>query len=162
MKHDVFVRPMTESDAPEVALVIKSVIEPLDYYNDRARGEELSKYRADELARMCADDPDAVLVALSEQHIAGFLISHYDDGLLWLSWFGVAEHCRQRGVGAALLAAFEETAPRRRAHKVWCDTRVPNEASARLLERAGFVRICELKNHWYGQDFFIWEKPLTI
>lgn len=158
MNAELVVRRMRDSEAPETAELIAGIIGPLSYYNERARREELAKYNADKLISMIAGDADAVLLAEAGNRLLGFAISYYDDGLLWLSWFGVASNARGQGAGRRLLTAVEESAPRRDAHKVWCDTRTENVESARVLTNAGYTRICELADHWYGQDFFLWEK----
>lgn len=155
------IAPMKAEDAQETAELLDRVVSSLDYYNERARREELAKYTKTQLLQIIQEEPDAVLVARWSGKIVGFCISYYDDGLIWLSWFGVDDACRGQGVGRTLLEALEATAGRRHAHKIWCDTRVPNEKSARVLVAAGFQRLTMLKNHWYGQDFYLWEKPLA-
>lgn len=153
----VTVSPMQSDEAGHAARIIQSVIESLPYYNDRAKAEELAKYSETELQALNRLDPDSVLLARIDGTIVGFCLSRYDDGVIWLSWFGVVEGCRQQGVGRALLDALAATLPRRRAHKVWCDTRTENVRSQQVLERAGFRRIVQIANHWYGQDFILWE-----
>ncbi len=148
---------MSADQAGAAAALIRQTIESLSYYNERAKQEELAKYGARELEQLTAEDPDSVLLATSDGELVGFCVSRYDDGLIWLSWFGVRSSHRRAGIGAKLLTALAETLPRRRAHKVWCDTRTANEASAQVLTRAGFQRLAELRNHWYGQDFYLWE-----
>jgi len=149
---------MRKDEARAVEELFRDVVSPLTYYNSRALEEELTKYAAAHLEALVDQDPDAILVARIDAELVGFCISSYDDGLLWLAWFGVSASARGRGFGVYLLEALERSASRRRAHKVWCDTRTSNEVSARVLERAGYNRIAELTNHWYGQDFYLWEK----
>lgn len=151
------VSPISGNELEDVSRLVADVIQPLEYYNERARSEEIAKYGPTQLQAMSKEDPDSVLVARSGNSVAGFCLSRYDDGLVWLSWFGVAPDFRENGVGEALLRALASTLSRRRAHKVWCDTRTSNVRSQRLLQRVGFVQLAELKNHWYGQDFFLWE-----
>ena len=137
--------------------LMQATIQPLAYYNDRARRAELAKYSADGLRALVAEDPQAVLVARNRNGLIGFCVSRYDDGTIWLSWFGTDARARGRGVGASLLAALAKTLPSRHAHKVWCDSRVYNTQSQSVLARAGFRRTATLTNHWYGQDYYLWE-----
>jgi ribosomal protein S18 acetylase RimI-like enzyme len=136
---------------------MRETIQPLACYNDRARRAELARYTADGLRALVAADPQAVLVARDRTGLIGFCVSRYDDGTIWLSWFGTASRARGQGVGASLLAALAETLPSRQAHKVWCDSRTDNVESNSVLERVGFRRIATLTNHWYGQDYHLWE-----
>jgi len=29
-----------------------------------------------------------------------------------------------------------------------------------MLRKLGFKPLCAVKNHWYGHDFYLWEKKL--
>ncbi len=136
---------------------MRDTIEPLTFYNERARRAELARYTADGLRALIAAAPQSVIVARDGGQLVGFCVSRFDDGTIWLSWFGTAVHARGRGIGAALLAALAEALPSRGAHKIWCDSRVENAASRSVLERFGFRRVTTLKNHWYGQDYYLWE-----
>jgi ribosomal protein S18 acetylase RimI-like enzyme len=149
--------PVAEHDVDAVAALMRDVIEPLAYYNERAQRAELEKFTADRLRALVAEDSLGVLVAHDSSGLIGFCVSRFDDGTIWLSWFGTAARARGRGIGASLLAALAKTLPSRHAHKIWCDSRVDNTESKSVLERAGFRRIATLTNHWYGQDYFLWE-----
>jgi ribosomal protein S18 acetylase RimI-like enzyme len=149
--------PIAQHEFDAVAALMRDTIQPLAYYNERARRTELAKYSADGLRSLVAEDPQAVLVARDSSGPIGFCVSRYDDGTIWLSWFGTDARARGRGVGGSLLAALAKTLPSRHAHKIWCDSRVENTPSQSVLARAGFRRIATLTNHWYGQDFFLWE-----
>ena len=149
--------PIAEHEIDALATLMHDIIEPLTYYNEPARLAELARYTPAALRSLVADDPRNVLVARDGSGLTGFCVSHYDDGTVWLSWFGTDPRARGRGVAAALLAALAKTLPSRHAHKVWCDTRVDNTPSQSVLVRAGFRRIATLTNHWFGQDYFLWE-----
>jgi ribosomal protein S18 acetylase RimI-like enzyme len=149
--------PVAPHETAALAALMHDTIEPLVYYNERARSAELARYTAEALGSLAAEDPHGVLVARDGEGLAGFCVSRRDDGTIWLSWFGVAARARGRGVGAALIAALKGTLPARDAHKIWCDSRTDNVESRATLERAGFRRIVTLPNHWYNQDYFLWE-----
>lgn len=151
------VGPVAAHEFDALAKLMRDTIEPLVYYNERAIAAELTKYTAEKLRAMAGEDPNAILVARDRDGLGGFCISRFDDGTVWLAWFGTAAHARGRGIGAALLSALASTLPPRNAHKIWCDSRVDNVESKSVLERAGYKRIATLVNHWYGQDYYLWE-----
>ncbi len=136
---------------------MRETIERLDIYSERAKHAEFAKYTPDAIRALAAEDPHAVIVARDDEGLTGFCLSRFDDGTVWLSWFGTAARARGRGIGTALLAALAGTLPARRAHKIWCDSRTDNLKSKSVLERAGYQRIATLANHWYGQDYYLWE-----
>ena len=151
------VGPITELEIDAVAALMRETIAAVPYYNEPAKGAEFAKYDAAGLRALMAGDSQAVLAARDESGLIGFCVSRFDDGTIWLSWFGTATHARGRGVGASLLTALAKTLPSRRAHKIWCDSRTDNVESLAALERAGYRRIATLTNHWYGQDYYLWE-----
>ena len=149
--------PIADHEIDALAALMRETIEPLRYYNDRAIRAELAKYTPAALLALGAGDPHAIIVARDATGLTGFCISRFDDGTVWLSWFGTAARARDRGIGAALLASLARTLPARGAHKIWCDSRTDNAESKSVLARAGYSRITTLVNHWYGQDYFLWE-----
>jgi ribosomal protein S18 acetylase RimI-like enzyme len=148
---------IAEHEIGALAALMRETIEPLAYYNDRAIRAELIKYTPATLRALATDDPHALIVARDATGLIGFCVSRFDDGTVWLSWFGTAPRARGRGVGASLLAALADTLPSRHAHKIWCDSRTDNKESRSVLSRAGYRQIATLTNHWYGQDYFLWE-----
>ena len=151
------VGPVATHEIDSLAVLMRGTIQALTYYNERAIRAELEKFDATALRTLLEGDPLALLVARDDSGLIGFCVSRFDDGTIWLSWFGTAAHARGRGVGAALLAALAKTLPSRHAHKIWCDSRTDNVESMATLERAGYRRIVTLTNHWYGQDYYLWE-----
>jgi ribosomal protein S18 acetylase RimI-like enzyme len=152
---------MQPHEAESLANLFAEVVQPLPYYNNVAKASELAKYLPRSLKASLTKDPDSVLVARTTRRIVGFCLSHNDDGVIWLSWFGVHPEFRGMGIGSALLSKLEETVRKGRSHKIWCDCRTENEASKNALSKQGYLPLCTVKNHWYGQDFILWEKLVS-
>lgn len=100
------------------------------------------------------------MVAEDSSGIIGFVFNRFDDYLIWIEWFGVDQDARREGVGSALIQALVRIAPKRKAHKIWCDTRSTNEPAKATFLKNGFRDLVELKNHWYGEDYILWERLL--
>ncbi len=118
----------------------------------------MGKYTPALLKDRIAQDPDAVFVAAVGRKVVGFCVNGRDDGLLLLEWYGVDAAWREHGIGRRLLDKLISSARRRGCHKLWCDTHIANTGSAKLLCALGFQPLCTLHNHWYGQDFILWER----
>lgn len=153
---------MLPEEAAVTSELIRNVIAPLSYYSEDARESEMAKYSVNGLRELVSDDEYAVIVARRDDDIVGFCISRYDDGLIWLAWFGVRADRRGTGADVVLLRALDDSARARGCVKIWCDTRTENLRSQRVLERVGYRMVCTLTKHWYGHDFHIWEKYLEL
>jgi ribosomal protein S18 acetylase RimI-like enzyme len=155
---EITVRAGAKGDIDDIVSLFRNVLKTIPYYNALAKKEEHSKYNVKSLEEKLREDKYSVLVARSDSALLGFAFSHFDDYLIWLDWFAVNPRLLRLGIGSAILEKLVETAPERKAHKVWCDTRTTNEPSKATLRKNGFREIAELKNHWYGQDFILWER----
>jgi len=151
------ITPAAAHELSAVAALMRATIEPLTYYNARAIAAELTKYTEDTLRARVKQEAQSVLVTRDDAGLTGFCVSRFDDGTIWLDWFGVAERARGHGLGGALIAALKDTLPARDAHKIWCDSRTENVESRATLDRAGFRCITTLTDHWYHQDYLLWE-----
>lgn len=155
---DLTVAGMHNDDAQGVSALFNQIVQALPYYNSTAKESEIKKYSADLLQSFVEQEPESVLVAKCKGELAGFCFSENDDGLVWLAWFAVHPSFRRQGVGLALLKRLEDMAREKKSHKIWCDCRTENQASRVALTKQGYVELCTVRNHWYGQDFILWEK----
>lgn len=151
---------MIQNLAPHFAVptaeLLKAAILESPFYSDWAKSEEMAGLTADKLLTIPKEN---VLIFLENDVVLGVLVSSSEEaGLLWLSWCVVSPAARGRGIAGALIEAFHASAKARGVHKTWCDSRVGNTASARMLEKAGYVVVATLKKHWYGLDYLIWER----
>ena len=133
------------------------LVEPLEIYRREAREYELNLYTEQHFSEIIKGDEDAVWIASLEDIPVGFSITERDCDLWWLSWFGVTEQGRGHRIGHKLVANVIDVARSRNTPKVWCDTRAHNSRSISILLEIGFEKICVLPNHWYGEDYILWQ-----
>src|SRR3712207_4180331 len=103
----IVVDRMRFEEAEEIANLFVEVLTSLPYYNEQAKASELVKYKPSSLRDSVVEDPDSVLVARDADRIVGFCFNRNDDGVIWLSWFGVHADYRRMGIGSALLRKLE-------------------------------------------------------
>jgi ribosomal protein S18 acetylase RimI-like enzyme len=154
----MLIRRPRDDEIPSVRKVFLDVLRELSYYNVLAKKEESKKYTVSKIKEKLAKDRYSVYCALSSDEVVGLLFNHFDDYTIWLDWIAVRKDQRRNGIGELLLGDLFRTARLRGCRKVWCDCRTTNKPSKAALEKAGFRRIAEIKNHWYGQDFILWER----
>ena len=160
MHKKIHIRYAGEADVGNVLRLFRSVVASLEIYSQSARNGEIAKFSEQELRRRIGGDPKAVTIAFADNSPVGFSITDDQHGPIWIEWYGVHLDLRGFGVGRALINNLIAEAPSRQATKLWCDTRVNNSPSIALFESVGFKKLCELKNHWYEQDFFLWERAV--
>jgi RimJ/RimL family protein N-acetyltransferase len=153
-------RYATISDVEALSAVITKVIQNIPYYNNVAIREETLKYQPGNLEQKIYEDESSVLVATVDNDIAGFCLSRFDDYVIWLEWFGITEAYRGKGISKLLLTKLEQTVTPRKCHKIWCDCRTDNKASIHILSANGYTQLVTIPNHWYQQDFILWQKVL--
>ena len=150
----------THQDLKRLSEIFPEVLMSIPYYNDLAKKSEAKKYGYDELAKKLQEDSRSVILIKEGENIAAFCFSRFDDFTIWLEWFGVTAPYRGKNLSSLLLKKLDESAPERHCHKIWCDSRTENHRAVTILERNGYENIALLSNHWYSQDFLLWQKFL--
>jgi RimJ/RimL family protein N-acetyltransferase len=161
MNEEITIRQALQSDCVKLSEIIEAVIRAIPYYNDLAKESEIKKFQPSDLKLKILDDKHSVIVATIKDEIVGFCLSRFDDNLIWLEWFGVLEIYRGKGISNLLLTELDKTVLIRECHKIWCDCRTSNKASMHILTSHGYRQIVTIPNHWYKQDFILWEKPFN-
>ncbi len=153
------IQTLTPAFADATAALLEAAILESPHYSDWAKSEEMAGLSAEKLQAMPAED---VLIFLEGNEVLGVLVmTGFEAGLLWLSWIVVSPKARERGMAGQLLEVFHQNATARGVHKTWCDSRIGNTASQHMLEKAGYQVVARLEKHWYGLDYWIWERLLV-
>jgi ribosomal protein S18 acetylase RimI-like enzyme len=161
MEQEIQIQALADSDIIVTAELIRNVISGATVYCSQAIDEEVKKYTNEYLQALVHEDSNSVIIAKSpDNQIIGFCVNHFDSGTIWIDWYGVHPNWRGRNIAIRLLDFLVQTASKRGVHKIWCDSRTDNFASIAILKKAGFEEICKLLNHWYHQDYALYQKFL--
>jgi ribosomal protein S18 acetylase RimI-like enzyme len=156
------------SDIDQVHHFFQEKLSSLLFYNALARTSEADHYNILNLKAMLDHDPRSVIVARGKSRLKGICFNRFDDYTIWLSWI-IVDNSRdgdgsslRRGVGSAILNKLNESALERNCRKVWCDCRTDNLTGIEFLKKNGYSILCEIKNHWYRQDFLLLERMSLV
>ena len=147
--------------SPKLARLYRSAIASSPYYSRRAKRTELKRFSLRHVRDGLKHRDNLFLAAVEKNSVIGAVNGTFEAGLFWIDWIVVGSSHRGQGVATALLQSLESRLQRRRIHKVWCDSRTTNMESKALLAKHGYSRIATIRNHWYGQDFILWQKLLS-
>jgi hypothetical protein len=157
---DLVIRPAHPRDAVPLARELAAQIAASPYYTEEMKAAETARMSAAVIEEIITIDPDFVLVGEISGEIVGAEICSPDNGILWVQWAYVREDARKGGtgmrIGRRMNARFQNTW----FTKMCCYTRTENRESNAITRLMGFRIVTELKNHWFGQDYYYWERPL--
>lgn len=156
----MLIRPAAAGDAAALKALFDRLVMATELYVLGSRQADIDRFTGEALEQLIVRDAPMVLVAEDGEELAGFCLATDQHGPIWIDWIAVAPEVRGQGVAAALLSKLLETARSRGAGRVWCDCLAINAGAVSMLEAAGFSRIAHLANHWWGQDYLLWERPL--
>ncbi len=102
-----------------------------------------------------------MLIAKDKNNVVGFTnVYKIMGGVAQCDWCIVHPDYQHKGVGHALLNALYEECKKQGCHKIETDSRINNKAGIDIIKSTGWQKAAMLKNHWFGQDYFLWEKFL--
>jgi len=147
------------ADVNELSRFANKIIGDCPYYSANAK-RIIKREFSPVMLRAKAKSRDWLFLVAKEESMIGFCFGEFYGETYWFEWIGVDQHARGRGIATALMAEQERRVRGRRTRRLWCDCRTENTESKRLLRKMGLRRFARLDNHWYGQDFYLWEKSL--
>ncbi len=91
------------------------------------------------------------VVAIDENHIAGFIVSEENPPLAHIITLDVSEKQRRRGVGTALIGKLESNLAARGVRSILLETAIDNEAAVAFWQRHGYRIEAVLKRYYLGK-----------
>ena len=155
------VRAAMGADLDIIHRELMAVIDESPHYNDEFKAYEKNRLTRGYLDVLQKHDPWHVIALLSEGRVGGALISGPEFGAIFRYWSWIFPPFRQTRLGMHGMRAFDEHFDNGRFHKAYTFVRPENEVALALLRRYGYVETCVLKNHIFGQDYAVMEKPYT-
>ncbi len=154
-------RPATDADLDLVHRELMAVIDESPHYNAEFKAWEKARLTKSYLRMLQRQDPWHVICLMSEGKIGGALISGPEFGAIFRYWSWIFPDFRKTRLGMHGMRAFDEHFDNSRFHKAYTFVRPENEVALALLRRYGYAETCVLKNHIFGQDYCVMERPYT-
>jgi len=155
------VRAALGADLDIIHHELMAVIDESPHYNDEFKAYEKNRLTRGYLDVLQKHDPWHVMALLSEGKVGGALVSGPEFGAIFRYWSWIFPPFRQTRLGMHGMRAFDEHFDNGRFHKAYTFVRPENEVALALLRRYGYAETCVLKNHIFGQDYAVMEKPYT-
>ena len=154
------IRPATSADINMIHARLMEAIDTSPYYVDEFKEFEKQRMGKNYLRTLLAADPYHLMILLAGDKPAGFMITSPQYGTLWLHWSYIFPEMRRASIAMMGLRALIAHYDNGKFHKISTYTKDGNPAVA-LLKRFKFNLTCVLKNHIFGEDYLLYELPLT-
>ena len=154
-------RAATADDLVLIHRELMAVIDESPHYNAEFKAWEKARLTVSYLKMLQRQDPWHVMALVSEGKVGGALISGPEYGAIFRYWSWIFPAFRQTRLGMHGMRAFDEHFDSGRFHKAYTFVRPENEVALALLRRYGYAETTVLKNHIFGQDYSVMEKPYT-
>ena len=154
-------RAATPDDLDLIHRELMNVIDESPHYNAEFKAWEKARLTKSYLRMLQRQDPWHVISLLSEGKVGGALISGPEYGAIFRYWSWIFPAFRQTRLGMHGMRAFDEHFDNGKFHKAYTFVRPENEVALALLRRYGYAETTVLKQHIFGQDYCVMEKPYT-
>ena len=154
-------RAATAADLDIIHRELLAVIDESPHYNAEFKAYEKSRLTKSYLRMLQRQDPWHVIALVSEGRVGGALISGPEFGAIFRYWSWIFPDFRKSRLGMHGMRAFDEHFDNGKFHKAYTFVRPDNEVALALLRRYGYEETTVLKNHIFGQDYCVMEKPYT-
>jgi len=154
-------RAATKDDLPLVHRELMAVIDESPYYSERFKAHEKARLTPSFLRALQRVDPFHVIVLTVDGVPGGGLISGPEYGAIFRYWSWIFPSHRKTRLGMHGMRMFDDHWDNGKFHKAFTFVRPENEVALALLRRYGYEQTCVLKQHIFGQDYCVMEKPYT-
>ncbi len=152
---------LKQEEVKETAALIKKIIRENPYYNNASKKEFITWYTPYQLSKHLEKKDMILVVAKIGDKIAAFgSVWKSFGGVGYSDWTMVDKKYRRHGIGIAIWNYKINLAKKNGIHKVMADSLVINKEGTAFAKAHGLRRVAELKKHWYGQDYHLWEKVI--
>jgi len=154
-------KELTYQYTKATANCVRDILSPLEIYSEYARKHEIEKFNSDNLWQFVGDKQRHNIIAVDNREVVGFAFGVVDAGVMFMIWIGMKEKYRRSNHMKTMWEMMEDWCRNNGINRMWCDTNQLNIPSINFVKKLGYTKCGNLKNFWYGHDYFLWEKTLN-
>lgn len=144
--------------------LVHDTIFSLPTYSKEAGEEQIKVFTADRLKEHIKNPDRLFIITIDNNQVIGFLFGIIErlsnSTIFYLEWTGVNENYRNRGVMQSMWNRMELWSLNNNLEGILVDSLTNNKKMVNFLRKNNMNIWAELKNHWYGHDYFLWGKLL--
>lgn len=139
-------------------LFLRAINEDYSFYNKAARKKILNRNSLFHLLTAKINSNRVILVCnTKDKDQVGVLLGALGpDGVGIVNWLYVIPEFRKNKIASNLLLRTEKEFKQKGCHKLTVST----EIAQKFYKKMGYTLEGKLKNHWWGEDFYIFSKFL--
>ncbi|MBU1176543.1 MAG: GNAT family N-acetyltransferase [Alphaproteobacteria bacterium] len=153
--------PARFDEIDAVHKMVMDAVRTSPYYCDDFKAYESARLTHGYLAQLLGTDPRHVMTLRENGELAGFILSGPEFGVLWQYWSYLDPAHRSGTLAMRVMRHYQTVWQNDRFHKILTYSRPENKVSIALMERYGYKRVAELKQHLFGEDYLLYEYPLN-
>jgi RimJ/RimL family protein N-acetyltransferase len=157
----IILRPALYRELPIAHALLMEAISTSPFYVEAFKQSEMQTFSPHFLERLHLTNPSHILLCTIDETIAGCMISSPDHGAVWLHWSYMKPEFRQGANALKAMRAFVEHFDNGQFHKIATYTKTGNDVAAAIMKRYGYKHIVTLEKHIFGEDYLLYERPLT-
>ena len=142
--------------------LVHETIFNLPSYTRRGMEDQIKIYTIPNLLEHIKNPDRLSIIAIQNGKVIGFLFGVIERlsnaNVFYLEWNGVSPQHRNAGVMQTMWDTMEVWVKDKKLDGILVDTLTTNSKMINFLQKNKMKVWSEMKNHWYGQDFFLWGK----
>lgn len=147
---------------PSTYKLVYETIFSLPTYTKAGSEEQVLTFTPDRLREHINNGDRLNIIVTNDENVVGFLFGIIErlqnSNVFYLEWTGVTPLYRNKGVMQSMWNRMDMWSRNNGLEGILVDTLTNNQKMIRFLQKNNMNIWTELKNHWYGQDYFLWGK----
>jgi hypothetical protein len=161
----MIIQKLDEKYVLETYRLVHETIFNLPTYSRRGAEEQIKVYTIPNLLEHIKNPDRLSIITIRNDEVVGFLFGVIErlsnDNVFYLEWNGVNPVHRNTGIMQTMWNTMELWVKEHKLNGILVDTLTNNNKMINFLQKNQMNIWAEMKNHWYGHDFFLWGKLCT-
>jgi len=147
---------------PSTYKLVHETIFSLPTYTRAGSEEQIRIFTPDRLREHINNSDRLNTIVIHNSEVVGFsfgVIERLSNAsMFYLEWAGVTPVYRKNGIMQSMFNRLDMWSRNNGLEGILVDTLTNNQKMIRFLQKNNLNIWAELKNHWYGRDYFLWGK----